>query len=115
MTDVQVPYGDNPSETAVLLLAAAEEAGEDQATAVRTGSFGTFFTSEEIAKAAGVDYVKDDGVDVPELLEVEATLDPSEPDRSPLPAEADETPAPEPARKTTARKTAAKKTTASKE
>lgn len=114
MTDVQVPYGDKPSETATLLLAAAEEAGEDQATAVRTGSFGTFFTSEAIAKAAGVDYVKDDGVDVPELLEVEPTLDPSEPDRSPLPAEAEESPA-EPAPKTTARKTAAKKTTASKE
>lgn len=67
MTDVQVPFGDNPSETATLLLAAAEKSKDHSADDVRTGSFATFYVPEEIAKAAGVDYVDDDDVDAPEM------------------------------------------------
>lgn len=50
--EVVVPFGDNREETAVLLLAAAEEAGVDPSV-VRTGSF-EFFVPKEIAEAAGV-------------------------------------------------------------
>lgn len=104
MTDVSIPYGKSASDTAVLLLAAAEEQGLD-ARVVSTGSFGTFYAPEAVAKAAGVDYDKSDGVDSPEIQEVVPTLDESEPDRSVIEGE----PAPT-AKKTTAKKTVAKKT-----
>jgi hypothetical protein len=53
MADVTIPFGDNPSDTATLLLAAAEEAGQD-ASVVRTSGDGEFIVDEELAKAAGV-------------------------------------------------------------
>jgi hypothetical protein len=59
MSDVTVPFGENAAETATLLLAAAEEAKDADASAVRTGS-GVFIVPEEIAKSAGVDYESDD-------------------------------------------------------
>jgi hypothetical protein len=48
MSDVQVPFGDNPGETATLLLAAAEELGLGQSV-VRTSDSG-FLVPEEVAK-----------------------------------------------------------------
>jgi hypothetical protein len=59
MSDVRVPFGDNPSDTATLLLAAAEEAKDADASVVRTGS-GEFIVPEKIAKSAGVDYESDE-------------------------------------------------------
>ena len=51
MTDVTVPLGDNPSETATLLLAAAEELGLDQSV-VGYDSYDGFVVPEEVAKKA---------------------------------------------------------------
>ena len=59
MSDVTVPFGDDPSKTATLLLAAAEKAGES-ASVVRTTGEATFVVDEKIAKSAGVDYESDD-------------------------------------------------------
>lgn len=56
--EVAVPFGDNPSDTATLLLAAAEESGVDQSV-VRASS-GTFYVPAGIAKKAGVEVQKDD-------------------------------------------------------
>jgi len=56
MGDVSVFYGDSAQDTATLLLAAADEAGED-ASVVRTVT-GGFIVPEDIAKKAGVDYEK---------------------------------------------------------
>lgn len=113
MSNVQVKYGESAGDTAVLLLAAAEESKEFSAADVRTGSFGTFYVPEEIAKAAGVDYIADDDVDSPDQVATEPALDGDEPNRylTPDTQESDEAPA----KKTTARKTAAKKTTESQE
>lgn len=58
MGDVRVPYGDKAQDTAVLLLEAAEKAKQDPSV-VRTES-GAFVVSEEIAKKAKVDYIKDE-------------------------------------------------------
>lgn len=46
----EVPFGDNPSDTAVLLLAAAEELGLG-ASAVKTGT-GVFIVPTEVAEKA---------------------------------------------------------------
>lgn len=54
MTDVTVPLGDNPSETATLLLAAAEELGLDQSV-VGFDSYEGFVVPEEVAKKAKPD------------------------------------------------------------
>jgi hypothetical protein len=48
MSDVLVPFGENPGETATLLLAAAEELGLGQSV-VRTSDAG-FLVPEEVAK-----------------------------------------------------------------
>jgi fatty acid-binding protein DegV len=53
---IAVPFGDKPSDTATLLLAAAEELGDQ--TQVRTGS-GVFYVPRGLAKKAGVE-VKDE-------------------------------------------------------
>lgn len=55
--EVYVGYGDSASDTAVLLLEAAEKA-DQPAEVVRTGD-GGFYVPEDIAKAAGVDYLGD--------------------------------------------------------
>lgn len=57
--NVKVPYGDSVKDTAVLLLAAAEEKGLD-ASVVQYGSSGYFTVPEEVASAAGVDTVDPD-------------------------------------------------------
>jgi len=49
----EVPFGDNASDTAVLLLAAAEALGLDQAV-VKTGT-GVFIVPTEVADAANQD------------------------------------------------------------
>ncbi len=46
MTEIQVPFGDNNSDNAVLLLAAAEELGLDPSV-VKTNE-GAFLVSQEI-------------------------------------------------------------------
>ena len=56
--EVAVPFGDNPSDTATLLLAAAEESGVDQSV-VRASS-GVFYVPAGVAKKAGVEPQKDD-------------------------------------------------------
>lgn len=61
MSDVTVPFGDNPAKTATFLLEAAEKAGEP-ASIVRTTGEATFVVPEEIAKAAGVDTSGDDKI-----------------------------------------------------
>lgn len=48
---VEVPFGDNPSETATLLLAAAEELGIDQSV-VQTNSEGAFVVPEKVRDKA---------------------------------------------------------------
>ena len=53
MSNVEIAFGENPAETAVLLLAAAEETGAGPA-AVRTTSFRSFMVPEEVAKKAGL-------------------------------------------------------------
>jgi len=58
MSDVFVPPGDSAQDTAVLLLEAAEKAGEP-ADVVRS-SDGGFVVPKELADAAGVDYDKGD-------------------------------------------------------
>lgn len=55
MNEVKVPFGTDASETATLLLAAAEKEAGDQSV-VRTTSYNHFLVPEEIAKAAEVDY-----------------------------------------------------------
>lgn len=82
---VEVPFGDNASETATLLLAAAEKLHDDQGL-VRT-SEGKFLVPKDVADEAGVDYESDD----------DDQDDQDDDDES------------KPARKTTAKKTAAKK------
>ena len=50
---VVVAFGDNPSETATLLLAAAEDLGLDPAV-VRTTSTGEFVVPSEVASKAKI-------------------------------------------------------------
>jgi hypothetical protein len=52
MTDIEIPFGDNNTDNAVLLLAAAEELKQD-ASVVRT-SDSAFIVPEDIAKKAGL-------------------------------------------------------------
>jgi len=56
--DVYVGYGDDASETATLLLAAAEKTHEDQ-TIVRTVE-GGFMVPKDVADEAGVEYDSDE-------------------------------------------------------
>lgn len=102
---VKVAYGENAEETAVLLLAAVEEAGLP-ASVVTTGSFGHFFAPESVAKAAGVDYEVDDDVDHPDQPFVQVDSEPGQPDPY---VTAEEPKAPEP-KKAPAKKTASSKT-----
>lgn len=54
-----VPYGDNPSDTATLLLAAADDLGL-QPDVVETTSDRVFRVPEEVATKAGVEVVEDE-------------------------------------------------------
>lgn len=51
MSNVEVPFGDNGSETATLLLAAAEELGLD-ANVVQTSGRRAFFVPQEVRDKA---------------------------------------------------------------
>jgi hypothetical protein len=61
--EVEVPFGDNPSDTATLLLAAADKLELDPGV-VRTGS-NVFMVPKDVADEAGVDYEGDDSSDKP--------------------------------------------------
>lgn len=50
MTDIEVPFGDNNKDNAILLLAAADDLGLDQSV-VRT-KLGAFVVPEEVAEKA---------------------------------------------------------------
>lgn len=67
MSNVTIPFGENAENTAVLLLAAAQEM-DLPASVITTGSFGNFYAPEEVADKAGVDYVADDAADEPEVV-----------------------------------------------
>lgn len=54
--EVYVPFGDNPGDTAVALLAAAEDLGLP-ANVVRTTGDGTFVVPPELAKKAKADTI----------------------------------------------------------
>jgi hypothetical protein len=64
MSEVEVPYGDSATDTAVLLLAAAEELDLDPA--VVKSQEGHFLVPEEVAEKAGVDYHGDEDEAAPE-------------------------------------------------
>lgn len=131
MTNVRVRNGESARETAILLLAAAEEKGQ-HASVVQVSSLGGFIVPEEIAKQAGLDYedpLEADGsryseAEIKAAAEEGVTEPKPEVTSSPDPvSEAQATAEPEtkaPAKKTaakkttTARKTAAKKTTTKK-
>lgn len=51
MSEVEIGYGESATDTAVLLLAAAEEL-EVPVEAIRTTSFASFTVPEEVAKKA---------------------------------------------------------------
>lgn len=113
MTDlVRVPAGDNISDTATLLLAAAEAKGNDFTAAdVLTNTSGPgfgFVVPAELAKTAGLDS-EPYGVPDPAVATVEQTTETAQ-----AKAEAPKTPAKKAAKKAPAKKTAAKKTTAKK-
>ncbi len=121
---VQVKFsaGGSAKDTATLLLGAAAEKDLDS-NVVETGSFGTFTVPQDVAKAAGLDYEKSEGVDSPEIQEIEAAEDEvakaNEPHGAPHTSADDvvstETaPAKKAAAKSTAKKATAKKTTAKK-
>lgn len=82
MSNVKIPFGDDPRETALLLLGAAEDEGLEQEI-VRTDGEGNFYAPREVAEAAGVEF--------------------DDPD-----AEADADAEPAPAKKAAAKKTAKK-------
>lgn len=92
MATVEVPFGDNPSETATLLLAAAEESEEFDQRVVGTG-VGVFIVPEEIAKAAGLSQSEQEPEPEPE----------PEPESEPEPE-----PEPKPAKKSAAKKASKK-------
>lgn len=114
MTDlVRVPAGDNISDTATLLLAAAEAKGNDFTVAdVLTNTMGpgfAFVVPAELAKAAGLDG-EPFGVPDGSVANVEQTTETAQ-----AAAEAPKAPAKKTAKKAPARKrAAAKKTTAKK-
>lgn len=98
MDEVFVAYGDSPSDTAVLLLDAAEKAEQD-ASVVRSVE-GGFYVPEDIAKSAGVDYGDGAETSTPATVPAEAT------DEKPAAKKA--------AKKAPAKRTPAKKATAKK-
>lgn len=63
--NVTIPFGDDPRETAVLLLGAAEEMELGQEI-IRTTGDGQFVAPREVADAAGVEYDGDEDDDASE-------------------------------------------------
>lgn len=112
--EVRVPFGDSPSDTATLLLAAVEELDQD-VHVVKVDSLGGFLVPEEVAKKAGLDSehpgVADGSYYSEEQVEEAAATEVAQPtDDSAGPS----TETPPPAKKAAAKKTAAKKSTAKK-
>jgi len=97
---VRVPYGDNRSETATLLLAAAEESKDFGVDDVQVSSYGGFLVPEEVAKGAGLDY-EDEGVAMGHVYSDQQVTEAEK--------ESVETPEPEAPKKTTAKKAASRK------
>lgn len=123
MTHVSVPYGDNPGDTATLLLAAVEEIdGLEAGVVVAEPGSGTFTVPEEVAKKAGLDTVDldadlkaavEEAKKTPELPSQSVTNEETEVKAQVARSEADSD-KPAPAKKTTAKKTTARKTAAKK-
>ena len=113
---VRVPYGESASDTATLLLAAAEEKDQD-ASVVTVSSLGGFVVPEDIAKAAGLDYEDPEGADGSRYSEAqveEAAETPLKGSDGPIEIEEPKAAAKKaPAKKAAAKKTA-KKSTAKK-
>lgn len=65
MSLVTIPFGDDPRETALLLLGAAEALGLPQEI-VRTDGEGGFLAPREVADDAGVEYQSKGGEQPPE-------------------------------------------------
>jgi hypothetical protein len=99
--NVRVPFGDSASDTATLLLAAAEESKDFEAEAVQVSSYGGFVVPKALAKAAGVDY---EDVDEAEGHVYSEKQIEDAPDEVETPTEAEK-----PAKKAAAKKTTAKK------
>jgi phage protein D len=76
MTDIEIPFGDNNKDNAVLLLAAAQEL-ELEASVVRT-TYSAFIVPEEVAKKAKV---KGEEVDEADVVDTNAEV--SEPEKAP--------------------------------
>jgi len=103
---VHVPFGDNMSETATLLLAAAEETDNPAHVVVVDHFTNSYVVPKDVAKQAGLDTVDPDADFAAEVKAAEGTS--IEVDTSTIgDPEA-------PAKKAAAKKTAAKKTAAKK-
>lgn len=122
MVKVFVPYGESASDTAVLLLAEAENQG--LSADVVTTTDGGFVVDSDLADSAGADYDKQNApASSDEHARAQEAREQGEPvEQAPSPAETghregDDEPkkaAKKTARKRTARKTTAKKTAAKK-
>jgi hypothetical protein len=117
MTDtVHVPFGDNMSETATLLLAAAEETKNEAHVVVVDHFTNSYVVPAEVAKKAGLDSTDPDAdfakeVKAAEGTSIEVDTSSEDPDARKEP----EAPAKKTAaKKTTTKKAAAKKSTAKK-
>lgn len=138
--NVKVGFGDSAQDTAVLLLAAAEELDQPASVVQVENETNRFVVPKEVAKKAGLSEEDDpdygqptDAGDNPDEVAKTAESEPqTSPDDTTQPTDAGDnpeevqkgstqqesgSPAPEkktPAKRTTAKKTAAKKTTAAK-
>jgi hypothetical protein len=101
MAEVLVPYGDDPSETATLLLGAVEELDDVEVFQVRNQpEDGGFRVPEEVAKEAGLKPVDEE----------QQAADEAEVRRADLEGDDEPESKPAPRKRAAAKKTAAKKT-----
>ena len=115
--EVYVPVGESTSDTAVLLLEAAEKQEQRPDVVRYVTTPPGFFTPKEIAKAAGVDYREDDSDEgfTEEVEEARAAEEKrAKQAEAEVETEAKKAPTKKAAAKAPAKKTAAKKTTAKK-
>lgn len=106
---VHVPFGDNMSETATLLLAAAEETDTPVASVTVDHFTNSYVVPAEVAKKAGLSTVDPDADFAKEVKAAEGTD--IEVDTSTI---GDPSAEPAPAKKAAAKKSTAKKTAAKK-
>lgn len=103
--EVYVSYGDNASDTATLLLAAAEEL-DQPAGVVRTSGWDWFIVPKDVAEQADVDYSDDEPGSVQGT--VAGQVDANDPNPQPAEGEPEAKPASKRATKKTASKSASK-------